>query len=32
VTRGEGSKQINVPNRPSALDRTSVMFRDDTAN
>ena len=32
VTRGEGSKQINVPDRPSALDRTSVMFRDDTAN
>lgn len=32
VTRGEGDKQINVPNWPSTVNRNSVMFRDDTVN
>ena len=30
VTRGVGEKRIYVPNRPSTLDRNTVMFRDDT--
>jgi pimeloyl-ACP methyl ester carboxylesterase len=30
VTRGSGEKRIYVPNRPSTLDRNTVMFRDDT--
>ena len=30
VTRGTSTKEINVPNRPGALDRNTVIFRDDT--
>jgi hypothetical protein len=29
VDRGGSEVRINVPNRPSLVDRTSVMFRDD---
>ena len=29
VDRGGSEKRLNVPNRPSLVDRTSVMFRDD---